>query len=105
MVSTTRLPRIDATLILETVGLEVFRDKFGMRDCRKYGIGPMRRKLGPVAQAPIIFIPAMAKEAHILTLDEAVEIARDEARQMLAGMCRVCPFKTCAMKTWSPITA
>lgn len=95
-----RLPPISAALILETVGLEVFRDKFGMRECLDFGIGPMRKKLGRVAEAPILFIPPLAEEAHILTLGEAVEIARDEARQMLAGMCRMCPFKTCVMKAW-----
>lgn len=100
----SRLPRIDAALILETVGLEVFRDKFGMRDCKAYGIGPMRRKLGQIAQAPILFIPALAVEPHDLTMEEAVEIARDEARTMLAGMCGMCPFKTCSMKSWATIT-
>lgn len=101
MAAHDRLPRIDAALILETVGLEVFRDKFGMRECLEYGIGPMRRKLGPAGEAPIIFIPPLAEEPHDLTLEEAVEIARDEARTMLAEMCRVCPFKTCSMKSWA----
>lgn len=99
-----RLPRIDAALILETVGLEIFRDKFGMRECRIYGIGPMRRKLGPVPPLPIHFVPPLAVEAHEMTLEEAMEIARDEARSMLAGLCRMCPYRTCAMKTWDGIT-
>lgn len=97
----SRLPRIDAALILETVGLEVYRDKFGMRDCCAYGIGPMRRKLG--SAPPIRFVPPLAEEEHELSLEEAMEIARDEARAMLAGMCRVCPHKTCTMKAWGKI--
>lgn len=92
-----RLPEISAALILETVGLEVFRDKFGMQECLEYGIGPMREKLGP---APVFFAPPFATEALPLTMPEAMELARDEARAVLAGMCRVCPFKHCGMKDW-----
>lgn len=96
-----RLPAIDAALILETVGLEIFRDQFGMRQCLERGIGPRRRKLGP---APILFVPPLAEDAHEMTLPEAMEIARDEARTLLAGMCRVCPFEHCKMKDWGKLT-
>lgn len=99
-----RLPRIDAVLILETVGLEIFRDQFGMRACLDRGIGPRRRKLGPVPDARILFVPPLAPDAHEMTLEEAVEIARDEARTVLAGMCRVCPFRNCVMKDWGRLT-
>lgn len=93
-----RLPHIDAALILETVGLEVFRDQFGMRQCLERGIGPRRKKLGAVPPQPIRFVPPLAQEALDMTLVMAVEIARDEARVLLAAMCETCPFKHCKMK-------
>lgn len=96
-----RLPVIDAALILETVGLEVFRDQFGMHQCLLRGIGPRRKKLGPAP--PIRFVPPLAPVEHDMTLEEAIEIARDEARIMLAGMCRVCPFGNCKMKAWGQL--
>lgn len=95
-----RLPPISAALILETVGLEVFRDQFGMVQCLTRGIGPRRKKLGPVPIDPIRFAPPLATEVHDMTLIEAAEIARDEARVMLAEMCSACPFQHCKMKGW-----
>jgi hypothetical protein len=94
----SRLPHIDAALILETVGLEVFRDQFGMRQCLERGIGPRRKKLGAVPPQPIRFVPPLGKQAEDLTLVMAVELARDEARVLLAAMCEACPFKHCRMK-------
>jgi len=95
-----RHPKISAALILETVGLEVFRDKFGMRDCLNFGIGATRKKLGPIGETPVSFIPKLNEEEYVLTMDEFIEKARDEARHVLASMCGVCPFKRCKMKAW-----
>lgn len=95
-----RLPPISAALILETVGLEVFRTKFGMRQCLENGIGPRRKMLGPAPTTPIHFVPPMAAEAHDMTHAEAMEIARDEARIVLQGICELCPFQHCKMKAW-----
>lgn len=82
-----RLPGITAALVLGMVGQEVFRDAFGMAACCTRGIGAQRRKLGPVAEDPA------------LTLD-LTETARDQARQVLAGMCGTCRFQRCKMKFW-----
>lgn len=90
-----RLPPLSAALVLETVRLETFRDQYGMLQCSNRNIGPMRKKLGAV---PLI--------APISALDDpekglpAAEIARDQARVLLAEMCRVCPYTECRMKTW-----
>lgn len=83
----SRLPPITAALVLCVTGLEVSRDHRGMEPCSERGIGALRRKLGP---AP----PRCADELN------APEIARDQARTMLAGICRVCPHKRCRMKRW-----
>lgn len=99
-----RLPPVSAAMILECVGLEVFRDQFGMRQCIERGVGTRRKKLGPAQVAPILFVPPLAEEAHELTLVEAVEIARDEARTVLARMCSACPFENCRMKSWGTAT-
>lgn len=82
-----RLPQITAALVIEAVGLEVFRDQFGMQQCLVRGIGPRRKKLGLIADIPGFLIGPE-------------EMARDGARQILAGLCRVCPFASCRMKTW-----
>lgn len=82
-----RLPSITAALVLEGTGLEVFRDQFGMLQCQQRGIGPRRKKLGPVAEEPGFTI-------------SPEEMARDGARHLLAGMCRACPFAHCKMKAW-----
>lgn len=94
--------RISAALILERVGLEVFRDQFGMRQCQARGIGPRRKKLGH--PPPIRFVPPLGEEEHDMTLEEAMELARAEARFLLAGMCSACPFENCKMKDWSAAT-
>lgn len=82
----SRLPPIDAALVLEAIGLEVFRDQFGGKACLDRGVGPRRKKLGPLPPERVLSIPA--------------ELARDEARAVLAGLCDVCPFRRCAMKAW-----
>lgn len=82
-----RLPSITAALVLCVTGLEVFRDLWGMEPCMERGIGAYRRKLGPAAM----------KRADEL---DAPETARDEARMLLAGICKVCPHKRCRMKRW-----
>lgn len=95
-----RLPVISAALILESVGLEVFRDQFGMAQCLSRGIGPRRKKLGPIAEDPHAFVFAPGDPPFDAASVCASELARDEARQILAGMCRICPFKHCKMHTW-----
>ncbi len=83
-----RLPKIDAALVLLATGLEVERDRLGMAHCRDTTIGAQRKKLGPA--------PAVLEYAHL----PDTEVARDRARQLLAGMCDVCPFSACEMKRW-----
>lgn len=96
-----RLPPISALLILEAIGLEVFRDRAGMHQCLTHGIGPRRIKLGAAQISPLRFVPPLAAEEHDMTAAEAVEIARDEARTLLKAMCAKCPFRNCRMKSWS----
>lgn len=86
-----RLPSLDAATVLETLALEIYRDQFGFLACCTRGIGPRRKKLGPIAETPGFTI-------------SPEEMARDGARQLLAGMCHVCPFGQCKMKTWDRIT-
>lgn len=88
---------IGAALILERVAMEVFRDQFGMLQCLQRGIGPRRKKLGP---GPVLYAPPLGEEAHEMTMEEAMEIGRAEARFVLAGMCMACPFPQCKMKGW-----
>lgn len=82
-----RLPHLTAALVIEAIGLEIFREQSGMQACMAHGIGPRRRKLGPVADVPGFTI-------------SPEEMARDGARQLLAGLCLVCPFRACKMKAW-----
>lgn len=83
-----RLPAISAALVLQTIGLEIFRDQFGAAACNTRGIGADRRRLGHMPpDAPLAGCPPM-------------ELARDEARVLLAGICDVCKFKRCKMKLW-----
>jgi hypothetical protein len=86
-VSHERLPPLDVALVLETTGMEVFRDQFGMNQCRERGIGARRRKLGK--------LPAEPPQT-----DDTGERMRDGARALLAAMCDTCPFKGCRMKEW-----
>lgn len=83
----TRLPAIDAALVLELTGLECLREQFGWQTCLLRGVGPRRKKLGPIADQPGITI-------------SPVEMARDGARQALAGLCATCEYKQCRMKKW-----
>lgn len=96
-----RLPPISAGLILEAVGLEIFRDRSGMQECLSHGIGARRVKLGAAQISPVRFVPPLAAEEHDMTAAEAVEIARDEARTLLKAMCASCPFRHCRMKSWN----
>jgi hypothetical protein len=82
-----RLPAITAALVLEAVGLEIFRDRFGQRQCLANGVGVRRKKLSSIGEDPRTFAASDA------------ELARDQARQLLAGICRVCPFEHCRMKS------
>lgn len=84
---TDRLPAIDAGMVLELTSLEVYRDQFGMLACAQRGVGPRRKKLGPVTDTPGYQI-------------SPEEMARDAARMVLRGMCALCPYKHCKMKTW-----
>lgn len=83
-----RLPPISATLVLEAVGLECFRDQFGMQQCNVRGIGARRRKLGK------------SVATDLKSLDE-ISKARDQARCLLSEMCRICKFKRCKMHDWN----
>jgi len=74
------LPKDDAALILEIVGLQVFREQFGMQQCLLRGIGPRRKMLG--ADRP------------------EGQTAANVARDMLADLCRACPYQSCKMKIW-----
>lgn len=86
-----RLPKVTAALVMMITGLEVFRDLWGQEPCSERGLGAYRRKLGP---APIKI------ERHTLA---AVEVAKDEVRVVLAGICALCPHKRCRMKRWGVI--
>lgn len=87
-----RLPPITTALVLESIGLEVFRDQFGMVACTTRGAGAMRRKLGKIPET----LPDNLLRA---------EAARDGARVVLAGLCERCPHKRCKMKGWDSFTA
>lgn len=82
-----RLPPITAALVLCATGFEVFRDLWGMEPCAERAIGAYRRKLGP---------PPLERGDAL----DATEAARDEARVLLAGLCKACPHKRCRMKRW-----
>lgn len=86
-----RLPPITAALLLGVTGLEVFRELSGQEPCSERGLGAYRRKLGP---APVKI------ERHALV---PVELAKDEVRVMLAGICELCPHSRCRMKRWGVI--
>lgn len=88
-----RLPPIDAALVIVTVGMETWRERHGMKECRDAGIGARRRKLGSVPSQPLC-----------VALISPVEKARNEARALLESMCAICPFRRCKMKRW-PATA
>lgn len=88
MAQSDRLPALTPAMVLEAVRFEAFRDQFGMLQCAQRGIGPVRRKLGP-APANI--------DAEDLSPEE---LARDGARVVLTGMCRICPLTACKMKRW-----
>ena len=100
----TRLPPISAELVLETVGLEVFRDTYGMHQCRERGVGPRRRKLGPAPAFNIPFCAPSGMRTHEeLDADaraKAMEQARDQARTILASICELCQHTSCKMKSW-----
>lgn len=83
-----RLPALTPAMVLEATRFEVFRDQFGMQQCLLRGIGPVRKKLGPA--------PADVETGAL----SPEELARDGARVVLAGMCRICPLTGCRMKTW-----
>lgn len=93
--SALRLPPITAELVLVSIDLQLERERFGMRHCKERGIGRRRRKLG---HAPLYFAPPLGELERIP--QQAVEIARDGARTLLAEMCRECPFSRCGMKAW-----
>jgi hypothetical protein len=83
-----RLPAISAALVLEVTRLEVFRDQFGMIQCRQRGIGPLRKKLGPALRD--VGPEEMAPN----------EAALDQCRILLEGLCERCEHTTCPMKAW-----
>jgi hypothetical protein len=88
VVQVERLPVLTAALVIEAAGLETFRDQFGMFQCAARGIGARRKKLGKPAEDPDTFS------------GNPTEKVRDEARQLLAGMCAVCEYKHCRYKEW-----
>lgn len=87
MLGVERLPPISAALVIESVALECARDLHGEKSCETEGIGPLRRKLGHVPPPSQYTLLPM-------------EVARDQARTVLAGLCEHCPFDDCPMKLW-----
>lgn len=81
----SRLPVLNAALVLLGLDLECNRAMLGGAWCRDKGVGWRRRKLGRAATVPDSVDP--------------LEKARDEARVLLSEMCRVCP-NNCIMKDW-----
>lgn len=99
-----RVPIISTELVLEAVGLEVFRDTHGWANCRERGVGARRKKLGAAPAKTLFMAPPGSPAAERIDPIAAMEMARDGARVLLAEMCRVCPFSQCKMKVWG-ITA
>jgi hypothetical protein len=80
-----RLPPITSALALLVVGWEVQRDVCGQKTCEAVGVGAYRRKLGMLTIKP--------------PRGSISEMARDEARTVLARMCATCQLE-CPMKEW-----
>lgn len=93
MLEQRKSPMPTAAMMLEIAGMRVFREQFGMNTCRERGVGPRRKMLGPHTE-----IPTGDLFDHNPAL-QGVNILND-ARQVLADLCRECPYQACKMKIW-----
>lgn len=90
-----RRPPITTDLVLTMLTLELAREQNGAAWCRDRVVGRQRRMLG---RPPPVFPPRDVDGAAVAV--DAVDVAKDGARVLLAEMCAACPHKHCKMRTW-----